>query len=348
MYNVEGKQPMNAITRTANDAVLVQQHVYPEDSANALVLVEQTTNISFPSAEFTSQRWTFDGIGIIRQRWMCEGGGERNKILWNHDFDGVYTDYLLSGQQTATNSRWQKALVMTGRQHSVSYTNGYEGETWSDTPQSEMVMFKINKPTWLRLTHDGNDTLQRFAENVLEGRSMHLSEHNLPLTQQMSSVIQQILNCHFTGGLKKMFLYSKCLELIVLQAEAFNYHETLCNHSSQNSSTLARRVSRSDKERLHFAQDYLRHHLEEPPSLPELARVAGLNEYKLKREFKEVFGTTVFGFVAEHRLERAQMLLSEREKSVSEIAYELGYSSPQHFSTAFKKKFGMPPKFVRS
>jgi AraC-like DNA-binding protein len=338
---------MNAITRTANDAVLVQQEMYSENTANAVVLVEQTTNITFPSAEFTSQRWMFDGIGIFRQRWMCEDGGERNKILWNHDFDGVYADYLLSGQQTATNTRWQKAHVMTGRQHSVLYTNGYEGATWSDTPQSEMVIFKIDRPTWLRLTHDSNETLKRFAENILEGRSMKLSEHNLPLTQQMSAVIQQILNCHFTGGLKKMFLYSKCLELIVLQAEAFNYHEAVSKNVPESVPTLARRVSRSDKERLHFAQDYLRHHIEEPPSLPELARVVGLNEYKLKREFKEFFGTTVFGFVAEHRLERAQMLLLEREKSVSEIAYELGYSSPQHFSTAFKKRFGQSPTSVQ-
>lgn len=339
---------MNTIIRNASDSQLIQRQTYPDDITHPPILVEQTVNISFPSAEFTSQQWLFDGIGIFRQRWMCEGDNERNTIHWNHDFDGVYTDFLLSGQQTATNTRWQKAHVMTGRQHSVMYTQGYEGETWSGTPQSEMVIFKIDKPTWLRLTHDGNDALQRFAETIHEGRSMHLSEHHLPLTQQMSAVIQQILNCHFTGGLKKMFLYSKCLELIVLQAEAFNYQKMLCENISQGAQKLAGRVSRSDKERLHFAQDYLRHHIEEPPSLPELAKVVGLNEYKLKREFKEFFGTTVFGFVAEHRLERAQMLLLEREKSVSEIAYELGYSSPQHFSTAFKKRFGMSPKSVHS
>ncbi len=338
---------MNSITRTASDAVLIQQQSYPANTTNELAFVEQTANISFPSAEFTSQQWLFDGIGIFRQRWMCESN-ERSAILWNHDFDGVYADFLLSGQQTATNTRWQKAHVMTGRQHSVVYTKGYEGATWSDTPQSEMMIFKIDKPTWLRLTHDGNDALQRFAENILEGRSIHLSEHHLPLTQQMNVVIQQILNCQFAGGLKKMFLYSKCLELIVLQAEAFNSQTILDKNTSQARQILARRISRGDKERLHFALDYLQKNVEEPPTLPELARVVGLNEYKLKREFKEIFGTTVFGFVAEHRLERAQMLLLEREKSVSEIAYELGYSSPQHFSTAFKKKFGVSPKMMRA
>lgn len=335
---------MNTITRNASEALVIQRQTYPEEMTNTPVLVEQTVSLSFPSAEFTSQQWMFDGIGIFRKRWMCEGN-ERNTIFWSHDFDGVYSDFLLSGKQTATNTRWQKAHVMTGGQHSAIYTHGYEGETWSDSPQSDMLILKIDKPTWLRLTHDSNDALQHFAENIHEGRSMYLSEHHLPLTQQMGTVIQQILNCHFTGGLKTMFLYSKCLELIVLQAEAFNHQQSTCGSNTARS--LAGRISRSDKERLHFAQDYLRHHIEEPPSLPELARIVGLTEYKLKREFKEVFGTTVFGFLAEHRLERAQMLLLEREKSVSEIAYELGYSSPQHFSTAFKKRFGMPPKSVR-
>lgn len=335
---------MNAITRTADDAVLAEQHIYSDGLANAPVLTEKTIQISFPSAEFTSEQWAFDDITIVRQRWKCKGKA-RNAVLWNHDFDGVYTDYLLSGQQTATNNRWAEPLVMTGQQHSVSYTQGYEGATWSDTPQSDMVMFKIGKPTWLQLTNDSNDTLQRFADNILEGRSMLLSAHNLPLNQNMNMVIRQILDCHFTGGLKKMFLLSKCLELIVLQAEAFNQHEQ-SRVVATSSNVPSARIARSDKERLHFAQDYLRQHLEEPPSFSELAEAAGLSDYQLKRGFKALFGTTVFGYVAEHRLERAQLLLLEREKSVGEIAYELGYSSPQHFSTAFKKKFGVPPKRV--
>jgi AraC family transcriptional regulator, transcriptional activator of the genes for pyochelin and ferripyochelin receptors len=337
---------MNAITRTANDAILVEQRiypVYPDDISAIPAVVEQTTQISFPSAEFISQQWAFDGMTILRQRWMCQSK-ERNAILWNHDFDGVYADYLLSGQQTATNNRWREAHVMTGLQHNVLYTQGYNGAAWSDTPQSEMMIVKIAKPTWLQVTNNSNDTLQRFTDNIIEGRSMPLAKYNLPLSQSMSMVIRQILDCHFTGGLRKMFLFSKCLELIVLQAEAYNQHE----QAGSSAARTAPCIARSDKERLHFAQDYVRHHIVEPPSFPELARVVGLSEYQLKRGFKAMFGVTVFGYIAEHRLKRAQMLLLEREKSVSEIAYELGYSSPQHFSTAFKKKFGVAPKLARS
>jgi len=84
-------------------------------------------------------------------------------------------------------------------------------------------------------------------------------------------------------------------------------------------------------------------HLEEPPGLSELATIIGINEYKLKRGFREMFGNTVFGYLANARLEIAKNNLLENKKTVSEIAAELGYSSLQHFSSAFKEKFGISP-----
>lgn len=49
----------------------------------------------------------------------------------------------------------------------------------------------------------------------------------------------------------------------------------------------------------------------EPPSLLELSRLIGLNDYKLKTGFKEMYGTTVFGYLREQRLEKAYRLLME-------------------------------------
>jgi AraC-like DNA-binding protein len=80
-----------------------------------------------------------------------------------------------------------------------------------------------------------------------------------------------------------------------------------------------------------------------PPTLSELAKAVGINEYKLKKGFKETFGNTVFGYLADTRLELARIELFEKKKSVSQLAFELGYSSIQHFSNAFKKKFGVSP-----
>lgn len=101
-----------------------------------------------------------------------------------------------------------------------------------------------------------------------------------------------------------------------------------------------------DRERILFARDYLVRHIENPPSLPELARLAGINEFKLKNGFKEIFDQPVFAWLADFRLEAARAELIKGNRTITEIAFELGYSSPQHFSAAFKKKYGVPPRKI--
>lgn len=77
------------------------------------------------------------------------------------------------------------------------------------------------------------------------------------------------------------------------------------------------------------------------PGVP--CRVAALNEFKLKKGCKQVFGTTVFGYVKTPQMEYACRLLNEECKLVEEVAYTLGYEHAQYFLTAFKKFFGSNP-----
>ncbi len=72
-------------------------------------------------------------------------------------------------------------------------------------------------------------------------------------------------------------------------------------------------------------------------------RQAGLNEFKLKSGFRKMFGRPVFSYLKEHRLEKAGELIRGGGKSVTEVAYETGYSTLQHFSNEFRKKFGVNP-----
>jgi AraC-like DNA-binding protein len=87
--------------------------------------------------------------------------------------------------------------------------------------------------------------------------------------------------------------------------------------------------------------------LEEPPSLPELARSVGLNEFKLKVGFRTHFGTSVFGYLRAQRMDQARRLLVRGELSVTEVAARVGYSNPSKFAAAFRKHFGRPPSALR-
>ena len=104
-----------------------------------------------------------------------------------------------------------------------------------------------------------------------------------------------------------------------------------------------RALNASDVERIHHASKILLSNLGEPPSLLALSRLVGLNDYKLKIGFRQVFGTTVFGYLYQHRMQQAQALLKVGKCSVSDVAGLVGYTNLSAFSTAFKRKFGMSP-----
>jgi AraC-type DNA-binding domain-containing proteins len=97
-----------------------------------------------------------------------------------------------------------------------------------------------------------------------------------------------------------------------------------------------------------FAHQYLLEHLAMPPSINELARIAGINSFKLRNGFKELFGDTIFGYLNSFRLEKAYHMILWSEKNMTQIAFELGFSSLQHFSTAFKKAYGCSPKKIKT
>lgn len=133
-----------------------------------------------------------------------------------------------------------------------------------------------------------------------------------------------------------MYLEGKVLELAALQFSQF----TEADNHLHNEATL----KADDIERLHQAKEILIGQINDPPSILGLARQVGLNDCKLKQGFRQVFGTTVFGYLREHRLEQARLLLIEGELSVQQVARAIGYAHPGYFATAFKRRFGVSPK----
>lgn len=111
----------------------------------------------------------------------------------------------------------------------------------------------------------------------------------------------------------------------------------------------ARSIPPADVQRLQQVKSFLQEQYLAPElSLDLLCRRFGLNEFKLKRGFKQLFGYTVFGYVQEMRMKTARQILAEGRMNVNEVADHLGYSSPNHFSTAFKKMYGIPPAKLKS
>ncbi len=81
-----------------------------------------------------------------------------------------------------------------------------------------------------------------------------------------------------------------------------------------------------------------------PPTINVLAHLCATNESKLKKIFKKVYKTTVYGYIQKLRLEKANLLLKERCLNIGEIAKEVGYKHQGHFSKVFFQTYGVYPK----
>lgn len=176
-------------------------------------------------------------------------------------------------------------------------------------------------PNPLRSIFQGTKSQQRFHQSLG------------PISPNMEQLLQQLVDCPYTGATQALYIESKALELLTLQLETWKQQYL-----------QAPTLRKDDIERLHHARDLLIQQSENPPLLIELAHQVGLNDRKLKQGFRQLFGTTVFGYLQDYRLGQAKQLLADASLSIAAVAMSVGYRNPEAFSTAFRRKFSVSPK----
>lgn len=102
-------------------------------------------------------------------------------------------------------------------------------------------------------------------------------------------------------------------------------------------------VADSHASRVAKAIGHVRSEFRSPLTVSDLAKTAGMSASSFHDHFKSVTGTTPLQYQKDLRLIEARALLMNRNQTVSEAAYTVGYESPTHFSRDYSRKFGLPP-----
>ncbi|GAA4275775.1 helix-turn-helix transcriptional regulator [Aquimarina mytili] len=174
---------------------------------------------------------------------------------------------------------------------------------------------------------------------ILDKYSLIKLQNNFfkPLCPKTQDILSEILTDERKGLLKRLFLESKTLELIALKLE----------NSSKPKPTIITPVDNLVK-KLYQTQHLIASDLSVQHSIQQLSRQIGVNDFVLKKEFKCLFGKTIFEYATELRMNKAKQLLHHSKKPIYEISEMVGYKNSTHFTAAFKKIEGITPKTYRN
>jgi AraC family transcriptional regulator, transcriptional activator of the genes for pyochelin and ferripyochelin receptors len=172
-----------------------------------------------------------------------------------------------------------------------------------------------------------------FADGHPQG-----TRHRVPFGPDIAHATRRIIDSRYQLSRP---LRAPCLEALSMEIVARVLGELASQDQLSRSNT---NLSARDLQWVYEARDYLTQHFAQPPRIPELARLVGVNQTKLKAAFRQVIGKTIYEYILHCRMERACELLLTGDYRVTEVAYRVGYEYPANFTAAFKRMYGLLPK----
>ena len=147
------------------------------------------------------------------------------------------------------------------------------------------------------------------------------------ISPSINVCIHEILGCTYVDARRHLFLGSKALELMRFGLDQFSPdkgEDISCFDLGSGSQNF-----------VHKARDIIISDIKNPPSLTELSKTVGVNRTTLSQCFSKVYGVTIFNFLRNFRLEESRRLLQAGNRSVTEVAFEVGYAQQRTFTKEF-------------
>ncbi|QEM09682.1 helix-turn-helix transcriptional regulator [Mucilaginibacter rubeus] len=291
---------------------------YPEGFVAASCLAKRHHEIALTDGGIKVDEYWFDGICVV---YSVLHSAQSFTISLDYPKLCRVLFFALNGKLEADTG---STLIRTNKGNCSSYCGANLSVNMLLHANSTMLTICIDELFIEKLSAQG--TLPADAKKYPD----HLIKKDL--TTKAQSISKNILDNNQTPYIKRLLLEAGIVDLLI------NLHQP-------EETTTHPIFSDADKTRLLEAKNIVEQNLKHPCSLAELSRKTGLNDFKLKKGFKTLFGHTVFGYLAERRMSLAHKLLKEG-CSVSEVAETVGYKNAHHFTAAFKKHFDMLPSKV--
>lgn len=242
----------------------------------------------------------------------------------------VELSYCLQGSRDILVSG--KRYEVAPESYCLQFVNPTEASMHFSKDQSfQMLSIGIPVSTFHHFMEEGTGTRSVDFYHIIGNMPYRLFQEKMdPAT---SILLQQMLKSSMEQCVRNVEMEYRILELVSYAFRSFLL----------DGKQASIKLSRTDMDKIEQARDIIVARMADPPSLMELSRIIGMSDYKLKICFKRMYGTTVFGYLRDRRLELAYRLLQEGSSSVIDVSYAVGYTNPSYFSEAFRRKYGSNP-----
>ncbi|QAR34039.1 AraC family transcriptional regulator [Geovibrio thiophilus] len=244
--------------------------------------------------------------------------------------------FCLGGSSVFTISKNGLTYEYTLRQGecSIAYMPYAAGISAIDSRKRYRAVNMFIVPLRVRNHSFGHPMAESFLQEITRTAkdSIFLTKGNI--TKDILKILQELISTKASGFSYRNLDISRLYELVMLTVESLNTKKQFRQKNI---------LQPEDINLILNAGRLITENLSNPPTLVSLAKSAGLNLFKLKNGFKEVFGTTVNGFITDKRMEKAKVMLESGDYSVSNIAWDLGYTNVSHFIELFRRQYGMTP-----
>lgn len=174
--------------------------------------------------------------------------------------------------------------------------------------------------------------LGKFMEKVENNKEAQLFDGLQFSSPRIDFIFKEMISYHFYDELAPRYYDSYVhILLIHLLERISSFHP------------LSRKFTPSDLDKAQAAKKLLTKEFKQFYSIDQLCEKLLTNPYKLKTAFRHMFGISIGKYKKSILMEHAKILLQTKKYSIDEVSLEVGYSSQQSFSTAFRTYFKVVP-----
>ena len=302
--------------------------VVPRFNITTLITMIETLRIAnylAPSSTFSWEVASFDGSKIIASNGMTATIKTANDNLRSAEFVFILGSWGTEHYHNQKLTAWLRKRARAGERicgvELVSYIVARAG----------LLDGKSATIHW--------SWLNGFKENF----------DRVEVEESLFTLDSKVMTC--SGGLAGVDLMLRLIEEINGSSFSGEIADQMLHHPIRSAASPQRstmgRSTETMRPLLREAMTLIENNIEEPLTVPQIAKVLGVSQRQLERQFKKNVGCTVVQFGLLKRLQNARLLLISTDMSIRQIATASGFNTMSHFAFSFGKFFGRRPSDYR-